>query len=541
VTAVTVRLSDGRAIKGETIDLSSGGTAIRLVEPLEVTSEEQAKLSFPLPSVEADLPVTLVSSEGTILRTKFNDLSIQEQELLTMVLYSRADTWLGWGESREIDQPMKSLARIFAISMQGLKMTFMSLFFKEKPAKGKAASKKKSNVAATRAAHTLLLLLMPLALLGILDGKPAQAQPGTMGYEARQAIAKGTPPPPGQFRDVFSLAEAGSSPIEMHGIDSQHSIFFTLQQTHVVKTAKIHIYYAFSPSLLPQLSHIQLSLNGTLFATLPVPPNQTPGSAVTTKKPRSPSPAELLVRKNILTIEFIGHYVMTCEDPANTTLWARVATRHLFGFQRRRPSPHRRSQAIALAFPRHRSRRFAQAPGRLSHRAFAQGYAGCRRRQLLLRHGVGEPPGPLSHLHRPDSRGKFHRHRRESRQHSRRPESGAHHWSHGSHAAQSRRPVQQSLDRHRPGCRPDPDRGPGRRYALRHARRATVTVDPTTRLPDSVPALTQLRAGPKPTAPSPCGITPTPSPCKATAPRPSTSISAFHPTSSTASASPTQS
>jgi cellulose synthase (UDP-forming) len=62
VTPVTVKLSDGRAAKGETIDLSSGGTAIRL-EPFEVTSPEQAaKLSFPCHPSNADLPVTLVSS-----------------------------------------------------------------------------------------------------------------------------------------------------------------------------------------------------------------------------------------------------------------------------------------------------------------------------------------------------------------------------------------------------------------------------------------------------------------------------------------------
>jgi cellulose synthase (UDP-forming) len=30
------------------------------------------------------------------------------------------------------------------------------------------------------------------------------------------------------------------------------------------------------------------------------------------------------VHNNTLTIEFIGHYTMVCEDPANTTLWSRV-------------------------------------------------------------------------------------------------------------------------------------------------------------------------------------------------------------------------
>ena len=338
MTPVTVKLSDGRTAHGETIDLSSGGTAIRLTEPIEVTPGELAKLSFPLPSVEADLPVTIVTSESTVIRARFNELSIPEQELLTMVLYSRADTWLGWGESREIDQPMVSLGRIFAISFKGLKMTFLSLFFNEKPGSkakvataSKAKSKAKSNLPSTRAAHVLLMLLMPVALLAGLiiaasESTAAFAQAGSMGNDVRQAIAKGAPPPPGQFRDVFSLAEAGSGPIEMHGIDSQHSIFFTLQQTHVVKSAKIHIYYSFSPSLLPQLSHMQLLLNGTLFATLPIPPEQTAATGSKDEEAEISIPAELLVRKNILTIEFIGHYVMVCEDPANTTLWARVAT-----------------------------------------------------------------------------------------------------------------------------------------------------------------------------------------------------------------------
>ena len=114
VTEVLIKLADGRVIKGETIDLSSGGSAIRLLEPVEISENEPAKLRFPSASMDADLPAVIVTNEGTTLRARFDELTIPEQELLTMVLYSRADTWLGWGESREVDQPMKSLGRIFA-------------------------------------------------------------------------------------------------------------------------------------------------------------------------------------------------------------------------------------------------------------------------------------------------------------------------------------------------------------------------------------------------------------------------------------------
>ena len=44
-----------------------------------------------------------------------------------MVLYSRADSWLGWGESRESDNVLRSLGRIFQISLHGLISTFHSL------------------------------------------------------------------------------------------------------------------------------------------------------------------------------------------------------------------------------------------------------------------------------------------------------------------------------------------------------------------------------------------------------------------------------
>ena len=55
-------------------------------------------------------------SVATLLRAQFDPLTIQEEEALTMVLYSRADTWLGWGETREADKPLSSLGRIVKLS-----------------------------------------------------------------------------------------------------------------------------------------------------------------------------------------------------------------------------------------------------------------------------------------------------------------------------------------------------------------------------------------------------------------------------------------
>ncbi len=328
VTPVVAKLPDGRSIAGETIDMSSGGTSIRFNEALEVAPQTRVRLAFPLPSAGTDLPAEVVSSEGSVLRVRFETLSIAEEEVLTMVLYSRADSWLGWGESRESDNVLHSLGRIFQISMAGLAATFRSLF----GGKNKQTPKSTS----LSIARTSVILMLAALLLGGAQTVRAQSGGGTGSIKvgaansgtAKTGVAASSdtnaPVTPGHYQDTFSLNDAGSPQIELHGIDSVHSIYFTLPETHVVKTAKVHVYYAFSPALLPQLSHIKLILNGTLFATIQPTPGQVGGSDSRDAEAEFAIPTDLLVHNNTLTIEFIGHYTMVCEDPANTTLWARV-------------------------------------------------------------------------------------------------------------------------------------------------------------------------------------------------------------------------
>ena len=315
VTPVMARLPDGSLIAGETIDMSSGGTSIRFQDPIEVAPKTELHLAFPMPSGTNELHGSVVSAEGTLLRVRFDNLTIAEQELLTMVLYSRADSWLGWGEARESDNVLRSMGRIFQISMHGLVTTFQSVFTRQK--------KTKKPVRVPAAAAMLALAV----LFGVAAPHArAQAAINADGQQAGSGPVKvnNVTVPQGQFRDTFSLGDAGSAQVEMHGIDSSHSIYFTLPQTHVARTAKIHVYYTFSPSLLPQLSHIKLMMNGTLFATIEPTPNASGTTSPQTGEAEFSIPAELMVHHNELTMQFIGHYVLVCEDPANTTLWSRV-------------------------------------------------------------------------------------------------------------------------------------------------------------------------------------------------------------------------
>ena len=333
VTPSKQKLPGTQPIAGETIDLSSGGTSIRFPEHVDLAPQTPVRLTFPRPAPPTEIPAFVVSSEGSKLRVRFGPLTIAEQEVLTMVLYSRADSWLGWGESRKNDNVMRSLGSIFMISMHGLAATFMSFSDREDSEVRKAKTLSVVRSAIILAVGGLLIGAAHIAKGQALSAVPSTVQTGVQG-EARLNpgnLPSVTPasgplpaPLPGHFRDAFTLNDAGSPQIELHGIDSSHTIYFTLPQTHVVRSAKIHIYYSFSPSLLPQLSHIKLILNGTLFATVQPTPGQLGGSSSEDAEAELNIPPELLVHDNALTIQFIGHYTMVCEDPANTTLWARV-------------------------------------------------------------------------------------------------------------------------------------------------------------------------------------------------------------------------
>ncbi|HEY2857904.1 MAG TPA: UDP-forming cellulose synthase catalytic subunit [Terracidiphilus sp.] len=319
VTPVMARMLDGSVVEGETIDMSSGGTSIRFGQTVEVPPETELQLEFPMPSATHQLRCKVVAAEGSVLRVRFENLTIAEQEVLTMVLYSRADSWLGWGESRESDNVLRSLTRIFQISMHGLAATARSLF----SSGGKRNKKKK---VASLPATTSAIVALAAILVGTSPNARGQNPINANGKMVGAAPPKSAPIalPSGQFHDTFTLGDTTPSQIDLHGIDSGHTVYFTLPQTHVPRSAKVHVSYAFSPGLIPEISHIKLMMNGTLFATIEPTPDGKGRTRGEVAEGDYNIPAELLVHNNALTMEFIGHYTLVCEDPSNTTLWSRI-------------------------------------------------------------------------------------------------------------------------------------------------------------------------------------------------------------------------
>ncbi len=296
---VEIRLPDGTRFFGESENLSLSGGAITLEEALPLTPGSAISIVFPLRGGEAEIPAVVVRSQSLSLRLRYETLTREQEEMLTLVLYSRADTWLSRSEHRVTDRPLHSFLRLVQLSVRGIRYAFVGL-----------VPKKNTHGAPAGAKAAAALLLGAILLGSSLPRANAQDAPIT-------------PQASGPSTNTVSLKDIGvTDALQFRGIEATQSIPFSLPQTQVVQGAKLNLHYSFSAGLLPQVSHMNVLLNGVLVATLAVPNH---GEDVQTSLLSTlVLPAELLVRSNVLSFQFIGHYTQSCEDPSNTTLWARV-------------------------------------------------------------------------------------------------------------------------------------------------------------------------------------------------------------------------
>ncbi len=300
--SVEVHLPDGRSVFGESIDLSLGGAMLSLEESLSLPQGSEIGVTYAVSGKQVPLPAKVVKVEGTTLRLNYEPLSLEEEENLTLALYSSADSWLSRNERRQPDRPLRSFLRLVHLSVKGNWYALTGWIPKKKAPVMSAA--------APTGADILLVML--------LCGLPSmQAQ------KKQTAPAASAAPNGGSFNTTFALRDIGiPEEIVFHGVAASRKIPFSLPQNELVQQASLNLHYAFSPGLIPQMSHLSVILNGTLIATLPVPGDN--GKMQNALSANIVLPETLLVRDNVLEFEFIGHYTQQCEDPANTVLWGRV-------------------------------------------------------------------------------------------------------------------------------------------------------------------------------------------------------------------------
>jgi cellulose synthase (UDP-forming) len=307
---VRLDLPDGLRLHTVSIDMSVGGASVKLPPHRRFSVGDEFRLAFPDIAGDADIGVRVAGVRDAELRLEFSIPTIQEQETLTRALYSRADAWLTSIESKEADQPLKSLGRVVVLSLHGFYQILRSLLPEKSPARtGKSVP----------AASALILL----GLLGgslLLKGSTPPPQTAPPAFASNQDLSS----PDSPIKQVIRLKDMGAiHPIEFRGPHSYSSVRFILPHTIVPHQSTLTLRYSFDPALDAHATSLKVTLNGSMVAALsPRAAGNWPGQMDETK---IAVPANQLVRSNTLSFEFTGSGLMMREDQAQASILAHLS------------------------------------------------------------------------------------------------------------------------------------------------------------------------------------------------------------------------
>ncbi|MDD5759832.1 MAG: cellulose biosynthesis cyclic di-GMP-binding regulatory protein BcsB [Desulfobulbaceae bacterium] len=115
-------------------------------------------------------------------------------------------------------------------------------------------------------------------------------------------------------------ALSGKTVLPLRGTKEDVAISFGMRGDKLVTHAVFRLRYAYSPALIPEQSHIKLTLNEQVIGVMPIT-KDTLGKEVKAEINIDP---RLFTDFNHLNFHFIGHYSYECEDPHHSSLWADI-------------------------------------------------------------------------------------------------------------------------------------------------------------------------------------------------------------------------
>jgi cellulose synthase operon protein B len=152
--------------------------------------------------------------------------------------------------------------------------------------------------------------MVKAALLTLLLASPAVADQ-VAATPAKDAQVK-------QQRATF--VELGAGPISLQGVSSAAGLDFGIRRDQLVVSGVLHLNLAYSPSLIEQLSHLRVSLNGQTIATVALSKADA-GHQVERAILLDP---RYFSDYNHIELDLISHYTTECEDPQHSSLWVKI-------------------------------------------------------------------------------------------------------------------------------------------------------------------------------------------------------------------------
>ena len=108
--------------------------------------------------------------------------------------------------------------------------------------------------------------------------------------------------------------------LKLRGVSSSIGIPFGIRTNELVQNATLNLRYSYSPSLIPELSHLRVSVNGVTISALELN-HEDAGKLKTISVPIDP---QLIAAYNKINLELSAHYSRDCENPDHSSLWASI-------------------------------------------------------------------------------------------------------------------------------------------------------------------------------------------------------------------------
>ena len=284
VTPIPVQIeAEGRSCLGVTQDVSVGGAAV--LAKGDWSLGERVRISFPEEDDHHPLWASVVKSSSNGVSLEFQATTIEEQRVITRVLYSRADRWMNWSATRANDNPLRSFVGVLGSSMRGFgKMAQLTT------GSGAPASRKP----ALGRGFAVLLLIIGVVLLAFWNARADTLPAKPVAHRPENTMS---------VRVVLGAFPGTKQGILLDRNNRGRIVEISLPSTVLAEQGELKLKYTLPDAGKGTASTLDVLLNDAALASItPTARDLANGGGEIT----IPLPADQLVGRNRFTLQLAG-------------------------------------------------------------------------------------------------------------------------------------------------------------------------------------------------------------------------------------------
>ena len=315
----TLYFDDGHIARGVTRDVSMGGVAVISPRAQSWAGRNVSHIELEAGGQPFLFPSSTLRVDGDVMSLRFGQLTLENRRWLVRVVSGRADAWPDpeSGPTLSVTKAFRDLLNASLSLLRPVDRVGKPLRRPRSRSEAPKArkSRKPGDDAGRRAAAAIALACLAATLRPV----PATA---AVAPAASAPAAPATAPADSATRDVsLSMKTLGvERPIQLLGVNGEAGIPYNVRPDEVVTRASLTLNFAYSPDLLPDLSHLVILLNNEVVGTVDLMRDGAGGVSLTV-----PIDPALFASRNQLNFRLIAHYTKDCEDPLHSALWANVS------------------------------------------------------------------------------------------------------------------------------------------------------------------------------------------------------------------------